>query len=82
MLEQCPINERYRKWLDEVSEIFNGLDIVALEGVIGRDGKEYIYDVVGSQMTLLGEAQEEDRKLIADLVCAKLQNFCGRSSVT
>lgn len=81
MLEQCPINERYRKWLDEISEIFNGLDICALEGVIGKDGKEYIYEAIGSQMILMGEAQEEDRRLIADLACAKLQKFCGRSSL-
>ncbi|XP_074603149.1 synapsin [Brevipalpus obovatus] len=82
LIEQCPVTERYKRWIDEVSELFNGLDVVALEAVLSKDGKEYIYEVTGSQMTLMGETQEEDRRLIADLVCSKMQHFCGRPIMT
>ncbi|GFR67811.1 synapsin [Elysia marginata] len=34
------------------------------------------YQVNGSSMTLLGETQEEDRRLIAELVLAKMQTMC------
>lgn len=76
------MNERYKRWIDEASEVFGGLDLVAVEALLSKDGKEYIYEVTGSQMTLMGETQEEDRRLIADLVCAKIQQFCMRPTMT
>lgn len=82
MLEQCPVTERYKKWIDEVSEVFNGLDIVTVEAVLAKDGQEYIYEVTGSQMILMGETQEEDRRIISELVTSKMQHFCGRPVIT
>lgn len=82
LIEQCPVNERYKRWIDEACEVFGGLDLVAIQAILAKDGKEYIYKVTGSQMTLMGETQEEDRRLIADLVCAKMQTFCVRPVMT
>jgi len=61
--------------LDEVSNIFGGLDILVLEAVADKEGREIIYEVSGSQMSLMGETQEEDRKLIADLLVHKMSVF-------
>ncbi|XP_061187733.1 synapsin-like [Saccostrea echinata] len=74
MLEQIAMNERFRSWVDECSLMFGGLDMLALEAVQGKDGKEYIIGLNDSAMTLLGESQEEDRKHIVDLVLAKMQH--------
>ncbi|KAF7490790.1 Synapsin, partial [Sarcoptes scabiei] len=76
LLEQQPINEKYKKWIDDVSELFGGLDICSLEGVIGKDGKEYILKIRGSDMILLGETQEEDRKNIVDLIMSRMNTIC------
>lgn len=46
MLEQISMPERYRTWVDEVADLFGGLDICALEVVVSKDGKEFIIEVI------------------------------------
>lgn len=67
------MTERYKTWVDEVSELFGGLEICALEIIVGKDGKEYIIEVNDSALTLMGDSQEEDRRHIADLVTQRMQ---------
>ncbi|CAF0891544.1 unnamed protein product [Didymodactylos carnosus] len=76
MLEQINMTERYRLWIDEVSQLFGGLDICAVEIVQTKDGKEHIVQVNDSAMQLLGETQDEDRRSIAELVLHKMQIYC------
>lgn len=68
--------------MDEVSDLFGGLDICALEVVVGKDGKEFIIEVNDSALTLLGDSQEEDRRHIADLVVGRMQAICRPRSPT
>ena len=69
------MTERYKKWLDEVANLFGGLDILTVEAVADKEGREIIYEVSGSQMCLMGETQEEDRRLISDLLFQKLSSL-------
>lgn len=73
MLEETEVLERYKFWLDSVAELFGGLDILALEVVVSKDGIEQIIGVNDSALSLLGNQQEEDRKHIFDLVMEKLE---------
>lgn len=79
MLEQVPLQDKHRMWLDECSRLSGGLDVFAIEVITGKDGQEHIIGVNdSSSMSLLGETQEEDRQMIAEIVFRKMDSDANR----
>ncbi|TDG43849.1 hypothetical protein AWZ03_009713 [Drosophila navojoa] len=79
MLEQITLTEKYKTWVDEISELFGGMEVCGLSVVVGKDGREYIISACDSTFALIGDSQEEDRRQIADLVSGRMQNVCRPS---
>jgi len=81
ILEEVPVQDKHKAWIDQVSQMFGGLALCSLEAVVAKDGKEYIIEVNDCAMGLLGESQEEDRRNIAEVVLKEMELQCKAPAV-
>ncbi|OAF64372.1 Synapsin III [Intoshia linei] len=71
-LDKINITPRYKLWLNEISLLFGGLDVVCVKGVMSMNGELYINDVEGPEFTMYNKV--EDCKDIANVIKEKIKN--------
>jgi len=64
--------DEYKLWVDECSSIFGGLDILGIDILHGKDGKDYILEINDTAPGLMFEHEEEDCIHIRDLVIERM----------
>ncbi|XP_063728350.1 synapsin-2-like isoform X3 [Symsagittifera roscoffensis] len=82
VVEQVNMNDTFRMWMDQVCDLFGGLDMCAISALRGRDNKDYIIEVNDCCMPLIGDKQEEDKRAIADLVLSRMDAIAKGVSAT
>eukprot|EP00939_MAST-03C_sp_MAST-3C-sp1_P000812 g812.t1 len=72
--ETVETTETYRRWAEEASKIFGGLDICTVDAIhCARTGKEYIIEVNGTSSGLHPDFWKEDSERIRDLVLKRIE---------
>ena len=76
--EDIEVNERYKRWIDEASEVL-GMDVCAIDAVHSKvDDREYILELNDSAIGFNMRHQEEDLQHLKELIMLRLvQLFDG-----
>lgn len=68
-----PVPPNYRRWADEASRLFGGMDICTVDAIHDREtGREYIMEINGTSSGLGPSHMDEDNVHIRELVLAKM----------
>eukprot|EP01006_Ploeotia_vitrea_P060479 TRINITY_DN75987_c0_g1_i1.p1 TRINITY_DN75987_c0_g1~~TRINITY_DN75987_c0_g1_i1.p1 ORF type:complete len:396 (-),score=32.14 TRINITY_DN75987_c0_g1_i1:125-1216(-) len=78
VLEDIPVTKTYKIWAEAAGSIFGGLDICTVDAIHTKDGRDVILEVNGTSSGLGPDHEEEDNKIIRDLLLKRMnQQFCG-----
>ena len=76
IVEELPLtaeNQRYKRWADEASQLFGGLDICTVDVLVeAESGKEWILEVNGTSSGLSPEQAVEDNEIIRELTLERM----------
>lgn len=73
VMEEIELTEEYKRWVDEASASFGGMDICTVDAIhSAEDGKEWILEMNGTSSGLAPEREEEDTLHIRDVVLKRM----------
>jgi glutathione synthase/RimK-type ligase-like ATP-grasp enzyme len=80
-IEECEVTERYKRWADACAGLFGGLDILAVDTIIGKDGREFILEVNDTAIGLVHTREAEDNQHIKELVIRRMEEELSSKAV-
>jgi len=73
VMEELELTAEYRRWVDEASNSFGGMDIVTVDAIHSAvDDREWILEMNGTSSGLAPEHEEEDSLHLRDLVLQRM----------
>uniref|UniRef100_A0A6B2L9R0 ATP-grasp domain-containing protein n=1 Tax=Arcella intermedia TaxID=1963864 RepID=A0A6B2L9R0_9EUKA len=75
--EDYEVLPKHKLWADECAKMMGGLDIMALDVIVTKDGKEYVIEINDTAIGLMYPHDKEDLQHIKELVLLRMnQHFC------
>jgi len=74
-LEIIPCTDYYRVWAEEASKQFGGIELLAIDAVVDKEGNHFIIELNGSAIGILTEVWAEQSTIIVGLVEAKMNKL-------
>ncbi|ETO17977.1 synapsin IIa [Reticulomyxa filosa] len=69
------LTPQYKLWVDECSKLFGGMDILAIDGIHGKNGKDYIIELNCTAIGIMAERWLKDSLVLVDLVIDRLNGI-------
>uniref|UniRef100_A0A6B2L819 ATP-grasp domain-containing protein n=1 Tax=Arcella intermedia TaxID=1963864 RepID=A0A6B2L819_9EUKA len=74
-VEDMDLTEDYKQMVDECAKLFGGLEILGLDLVHCKDGKEYILELNDTAIGLVHKHTKEDMGFMRDIVVTKMDSL-------
>jgi glutathione synthase/RimK-type ligase-like ATP-grasp enzyme len=74
-VEEIPMTEEFQFWADEAGQLFGGMDILTVDAIHTKDGKDYILEINDTASGLFGKNEIEDMEYIRDLCLQKINTL-------
>eukprot|EP01130_Rhizamoeba_saxonica_P001086 TRINITY_DN10958_c0_g1_i1.p1 TRINITY_DN10958_c0_g1~~TRINITY_DN10958_c0_g1_i1.p1 ORF type:complete len:390 (-),score=71.35 TRINITY_DN10958_c0_g1_i1:58-1227(-) len=77
-LQEIDLTDQYKLWADECAKSFGGMDWLAIDIVHGHDGNDYIIELNGTAIGIVGDHWLNDSEIIVDLAIEKMNRlYCS-----
>jgi len=70
-----PVEEKHILWANECAKMMGGLDIMALDIIKTKDGKEVVIEINDTAIGLMFEHEKEDLQYIRELVLQRMNEY-------
>lgn len=82
-MQETDLTDDYKFWADECSKLFGGMDLLAVDALHGKDGKDYIVELNATAIGLQAKYWEEDSKIIKNLVLERMgEIYCAKKKTS
>ena len=68
-----PVEDRHRRWAEEASRVFGGLELLALDVLVDADGNETIIELNDTAAGMMFEHEAEDCARLREMLLRKMR---------
>jgi len=76
-LNEVQMNDKYQMWIDECAKMFGGMDILTVDAIHTKEGKDYILEINDTASGFAPSNQKQDMEHVKELVLQRIEEFYG-----